>query len=84
MDPHGRTRYQDRRDGSNGIMSNMVSYNMTGIIMIEGTLDEATYDFDMEWPELEAEPNDMDALRYMMDAGILQIIHKDTELVEEA
>ena len=65
-------------------MSNLVFYNMTGIIMIEGTLDEATYDFDMEWPELEAEPNDMDALRYMMDAGIIQIIHKDTELVEEA
>jgi len=65
-------------------MSNLVCYNMTGIIMIEGTLDEATYDFDMEWPELEAEPNDMDALRYMMDAGIIQIIHEDTELVEEA
>ena len=64
-------------------MSNLVSYNMTGIIMIEGTLDEATYDFDMEWPELEAAPNDMDALRYMMDTGIIQIIHEDTVLIEE-
>ena len=65
-------------------MSNLVCYNMTGIIMIEGTLDEATYDFDMEWPELEAEPNDMDALRYMMDTGIIQIFQENTELVEEA
>ena len=65
-------------------MSNLVCYNMTGIIMIEGTLDEATYDFDMEWPELEAEPSDMDALRYMMDTGIIQIFQENTELVEEA
>ena len=62
----------------------MVYYNMTGSIFIEGTMQEARYDFDMEWPELEPEPNDMDALRYMMDVGIIQIIHKDTELVEEA
>ena len=65
-------------------MSNLVSYNMKGIIMIETTREEANYDFDMEWPELEAAPNDMDALRYMMDTGIIQIIHESTELVEEA
>ena len=65
-------------------MSNIVSYNMTGSIFIEGTMKEANYDFEMEWTELEAVPNDMDALRYMMDAGIIQIIHEDTELVEEA
>jgi len=64
-------------------MSNLVSYNMTGSIFIEGTMEQADYDFDMEWPELEAEPNDMDALRYMMDAGIIQIIHEDTVLIEE-
>jgi hypothetical protein len=56
---------------------------MTGSIMIETTREEAFYDFDMEWPELEVEPNDMDALRYMMDTGIIQIIHESTELVEE-
>ena len=65
-------------------MSNIVSYNMTGSIFIEGTMEEANYDFEMEWPELEAEPNDMDALHYMMDAGIIQILHRGTELVEEA
>ena len=64
-------------------MSNIVSYNMTGSIFIEGTMEEANYDFEMEWPELEAEPDGMDALRYMMDAGIIQVIHQDTELVEE-
>ena len=65
-------------------MSNLVSYNMTGSIFIEGTNDQADYDFDMEWPELEASPNDMDALRYMMDVGIIQILHEDTVLIEGA
>ena len=64
-------------------MSNLVSYNMTGSIFIEGTNEQADYDFDMEWPELEAAPNDMDALRYMMQHGIIQILHEDTELIEE-
>jgi hypothetical protein len=64
-------------------MSNLVSYNMTGSIFIEGTMEQADYDFDMEWPELEAAPNDIDALRYMMDSGIIQILHEDTVLIEE-
>lgn len=64
-------------------MSNLVFYNMTGSIFIEGTNEQADYDFDMEWPELEAAPNDMDALRYMMQHGIIQILHEDTELIEE-
>jgi hypothetical protein len=63
-------------------MSNLVFYNMTGSIFIEGTNEQADYDFEMQWPELEAEPNDMDALRYMMDTGIIQILHEDTELIE--
>ena len=63
-------------------MSNLVSYNMKGSIFIEGTHDEASYDFEMEWPELEAAPNDADALRYMLDSGIIQILHEDTELIE--
>ena len=63
-------------------MSNLVFYNMTGSIFIEGTKEQADYDFEMQWPELEAEPNDMDALRYMMDTGIIQILHEDTELIE--
>jgi hypothetical protein len=66
------------------MMSNLVSYNMTGSIFIEGTMEQADYDFDMEWPELEAAPNDMDALRYMMDTGIIQILHEDTVIIEEA
>jgi hypothetical protein len=64
-------------------MSNLVSYNMTGSIFIEGTMEQADYDFEMEWPELEAAPNEMDALRYMMQHGIIQILHEDTELIEE-
>lgn len=64
-------------------MSNLVSYNMTGSIFIEGTMGMAGYDFDMEWPELEAAPNEMDALHYMMDSGIIQILHEDTVLIED-
>jgi hypothetical protein len=64
------------------MMSHLVSYNMTGSIFIEGTNEQADYDFDMEWPELEAAPNDIDALRYMMQHGIIQILHEDTELIE--
>ena len=64
-------------------MSDIVYYNMTGSIFIEGTMEQADYDFEMEWPELEAAPNDMDALRYMMDSGIIQILHQDTVLIEE-
>jgi hypothetical protein len=62
----------------------MKTYKMAGSIFIEGTNDQAEYYFDMEWPELEPEPNDMDALRYMMDTGIIQIIHESAELIEEA
>jgi hypothetical protein len=55
-------------------------YNMTGSIFIEGTMEQADYDFDMEW-EGDEPPTDMDALRFMMDAGIIQIMHEDTEFV---
>ena len=63
-------------------MSNIIYYNMKGSIFIEGTNEEANYDFDMEWPELEAAPNDMNALDYMMQVGIIQIMHKETQLIE--
>jgi len=65
------------------MMSNLVSYNMTGSIFIEGTMEQADYDFDMEWSELESAPNEMDALRYMMGSGIIQILHEDTVLIVE-
>ena len=56
----------------------MEMYRMTGTILIEGTGEEADYDFDMEWEE-EGEPSDLDALRYMLDTGIIQIMHDSTE-----
>ena len=53
-------------------------YRMTGHLFIEGTMESADYDFDMEW-EGEHEPDAMDALRYMLDTGIIQIMHYNTE-----
>jgi hypothetical protein len=55
-------------------------YNMTGSIFIEGTMEEADYDFEMEW-DSDVPPTDMDALHYMMDSGIIQIMHRTTEFV---
>lgn len=56
----------------------MEMYRMTGHLFIEGTMESADYDFDMEWEE-EHEPDAMDALRYMLDTGIIQIMHDNTE-----
>ena len=56
----------------------MDMYRMRGHLFIEGTMESADYDFDMEWEE-EHEPDAMDALRYMLDTGIIQIMHESTE-----
>ncbi len=56
----------------------MDMYRMTGHLFIEGTMESADYDFDMEWEE-EGEPDALDALRSMLDSGIIQIIHESTE-----
>lgn len=56
----------------------MEMYRMTGHLFIEGTMESADYDFDMEWEE-EYEPDAMDALRFMLDSGIIQIMHESTE-----
>jgi hypothetical protein len=60
----------------------MSIYNMSGSLLVEGTLEQADYDFEMEWDE-PGEPTDLDALDYMLKTGIIQILHEDTELIEE-
>ena len=62
----------------------MFIYNVTGSIFIEGTMQEAEYGFEMEYPTDEQDPSGMEVLRYMMDAGIIQILHEDAELIGEA
>ena len=57
----------------------MKNYRCMGIIQIEGTNDSAEYDFDMEWPDLEPTPNEIDILRYMMESGIIQILTYEAE-----
>jgi hypothetical protein len=61
----------------------MFIYNVTGSILIEGTSQEADYDFEMEYHTDEYPPNEMEVLHYMMQAGIIQILHDDAELVGE-
>lgn len=60
----------------------MAMYQVTGTILIEGTLEEAAYDFDMEWDE-EGEPGEMDVLNYMMDTGVIQILHRSSEEIDD-
>ena len=57
----------------------MKTYRCQGIIQIEGTGDSAEYDFDMEWPDLEPAPNEIDILRYMNETGIIQILTYEAE-----
>lgn len=56
----------------------MSKYRVSGIIMLESTREEASYDFEMEF---DGVPNEMDVLRDMMLTGEIQIIHESTEEV---
>lgn len=60
----------------------MDMYRMRGHLFIEGTMEAADYDFDMEWGE-DGEPDALDALRFMLDSGIIQIMHESTEYLGE-
>jgi hypothetical protein len=57
----------------------MPIYNCTGSIFIEGTMEQADYDFDME---SESDPNEFEILSYMIEMGILQVLHENTELID--
>ena len=58
----------------------MSEYEVQGYIHIEGTGEEAAYEFIME---SDSEPNEMDVLHHMIEVGIIQIFHRSSELVEE-
>lgn len=58
----------------------MNEYHVQGHILIEGTGEEADYDFIME---SESEPSEMDVLQHMMQVGEIQIFHRSSELIEE-
>ena len=59
------------------------TFNMTGSIFIEGTMDQADYNFNMEW-EGDGEPSPLDALDYTVVSGIIQIMHAKTRKWEES
>ena len=52
----------------------MVSCRAHGAIYMESTGEEARFDVDMEWPALEAKPDEMAVLHYLMDTGDIQIL----------
>lgn len=60
----------------------MTTYNVRGTIYMESSGDEARYDVDMEWHELEARPSEMDVLRWLLDTGDIQILLDAVEEVE--
>ncbi len=54
----------------------MTRYRLQGLIMLESTREEASYDFE---DEFDYPPNEMDVLHRMMSTGEIQIIHEVTE-----
>ena len=58
----------------------MNEYHVQGFIHIEGTHEEAAYDFMME---SESEPNAIEVLQHMIQVGEIQIFHRSSELIEE-
>lgn len=58
----------------------MPTYRCTGNLFIEGTMESADYDFEME---SDFEPDSLEVLDYMMNVGIIQIFHEDSELVDD-
>jgi hypothetical protein len=58
----------------------MPNYRLRGLIMLESTREEASYDFE---DEFDYPPTEMDVLNRMMNTGEIQIIHEITDEVEE-
>jgi len=57
----------------------MDRYRVNGYLYLEG-LGTRRIDFEME---SDGRPSEMDVLNYMMDVGIIQIIHDQTEYLDE-
>jgi hypothetical protein len=57
----------------------MSYYRCTGSILIEGTLEQADYDFEVDPEDIADACNPMDILNYMLQTGIIQILHEDTD-----
>jgi hypothetical protein len=54
----------------------MPNYRLRGLIMLESTREEASYDFE---DEFDYPPTEMDVLNRMMNTGEIQIIHEITD-----
>lgn len=57
----------------------MSYFRCTGSILIEGTLEQADYDFEVDPEDIEDADDPIHILNYMISSGIIQILHEDTE-----
>jgi hypothetical protein len=58
-------------------------FRCTGSILIEGTLEQADYDFEVEDGDIEDADDPIHILNYMIQTGIIQILHEDTEYFDD-
>ena len=58
-------------------------YNVTGSIFIEGTMEQADYDVDIEDGDIENADDPIQILNYLIQSGVIQILHEDTEYFED-
>ncbi len=58
-------------------------FRCTGSILIEGTLEQADYDFEVEDGDIEDTDDPIHILNYMIQTGIIQILHEDTEYFDD-
>lgn len=61
----------------------MSGYRCTGSILIEGTLEQADYDFEVDAEDIEDADDPIHILNYMIQSGIIQILHEDTEYYDD-
>lgn len=58
-------------------------FRYTGSILIEGTLEQADYDFEADDGDIANPDDPIDILNFMIQTGIIQILHEDTEFFED-
>lgn len=61
----------------------MSYYRCTGSIFIEGTMEQADYDVEIDENDIEDADDPIEILKYLLNSGVLQIMHEDTEYFED-
>jgi hypothetical protein len=61
----------------------MSFFRCTGSILIEGTLEQADYDFEVDEDDIGDPDDPIQVLNYMIGTGIIQILHEDSEWFDD-